>query len=125
MVLKLRQPAPGNWREAKCLEMVDKPFGHPEFVDPFFEGPEADAIEFCRGGIPCPLLERCLSFALVNNEKSGCWGGTGEVDRRAIRKRWPLRRGKDPRPEWDLFEPGEPASWFAPEELVEEEEVGE
>jgi hypothetical protein len=124
MVLHLRQPAPGNgWQSplAKCVRAVHaNPDG--SVTDPFFEGAEGEAVEFCRRNGECPLLRACLSFALVNNEKSGVWGGTGELDRRAIRKQWPLHRGREPRPEWDLFEPGEPASWYAVEELIVDDE---
>ena len=126
VVLHLRQGAPHLWKRAKCADSVTVhilPDETREVSDPFFEGPEGEAVAFCREpGNVCPLLRGCLIFALVNNEKSGIWGGTGETDRRAIRKQWPLRRGKDPRPEWNLFEPGEPTSWFAPEELVPEED---
>ncbi len=129
MVLHLRQGAPSNWLGAKCADAVTVTIlgdGTREVSDPFFEGPEKEAVAFCRepsnGVGPCPLVGGCKIFALVNNEKSGVWGGHGETDRRAIRKQWPLRRGRVPRPEWSAsFEPGEPTSWFAPEELVPEE----
>jgi WhiB family transcriptional regulator, redox-sensing transcriptional regulator len=122
MVLNLRQPAPGYWDAAKCHDVVDRPFGDPEFIDPFFtQGGEEDAIEFCRGD-ECPIVSQCLIFALVNNEKAGVWGGTGEDDRRAIRKKWPLKSGKEPRPEWRVFEPGEPSSWYAADELKDEDD---
>lgn len=122
MVLRLRQPAPGQWRKAKCLGMVKKD-EDGTLDDPFFDSNREDeAISICRTGPECPLLHDCLIFALVNNEKSGCWGGHGEADRKAIRKQWPLRRGKTPRPEWDVFKPGEPAGWFEPEELTDEDD---
>jgi len=121
MVLHLRQPSPDQWRNSKCLGKVfDEDGKYQEELDPFFTPDrEEEAVDFCRGkdGTPCPIMEQCLIFALVNNEKSGVFGGTPELDRKAIRKKWPLRRGKDPRPEWQLFEPGEPASWYADEEL--------
>ena len=47
----------------------------------------------------CPVRDQCLIFALVNNEKSGVWGGASELGRRWLRKKWPLK-GKEPRPEW-------------------------
>lgn len=39
-------------------------------------------------------------FALTNNCREGVWGGTDEITRKAIRKRWPLKKGTRPRPEW-------------------------
>jgi len=126
MVLHLRQPAPDQWRNSKCLGKVfDDKGNYQEELDPFFTPDrEEEAVDFCRGadGKPvCPLIEQCLIFALVNNEKHGTWGGHGEIDRKAIRKKWPLRRGKNPRPEWKLFEPGEPASWYAEEDLGDDD----
>jgi hypothetical protein len=116
LVLRLRIPGPGFWKDAKCGGKVNLPFKHPNFTDPFFDA-EEEALEFCNGNTVCPLREQCLLFALTNNEKSGVWGGTTEIDRKAIRKKWPLKSGKEPRPEWEWFPPGEPASWYGPAAL--------
>jgi hypothetical protein len=114
MVLHLRTPAPGNWEQAKCAGTVRRG-PDDEVYDPFFDLDEADAIEFCNDNGQCPIRDQCLLFALTNNEKSGVWGGTSELDRKALRKRWPLtQRGRntEPRPEWRWFPPGIPSSWF-------------
>lgn len=121
MVLIPRAFSP-DWHEAKCspekgIIDVTKPG-----QDVFF-GDEDAAVEFCRTG--CEILEDCLIWAMINNNATGVYGGTSELDRKAIRKRWPLERsykvdGKshwDPRPEWQLFEPGLPTSWFDEGEL--------
>ena len=113
MVLHLRQPAPRNWAGARCDDGT-------AMTNMFFEGPEADATAFCRDG--CPIIERCLLFALVNNERAGVWGGTTPLERRAIRKRWMLARGREPRLEWRVFEPGEPLRWFTPGDLADGDE---
>lgn len=90
----------------------------------FFDGPEIEAVNYCRDG--CPQIRECLIFALLNNEKCGVFGGHSVDDRKAFRKKWTLRSGKTPRPEWDtvfdeddkpVYAPGEPASWYAPEDL--------
>jgi hypothetical protein len=107
MVLHLRLNAPENWEGAKC-EMVKV----TRDVDPFFDSPE-DAVEFCNGdadGVVCPLRDQCLLFALTNNCAWGVYGGMTEDDRRALRKKWPLKSGKEPRPEWVWMPPGEPRS---------------
>lgn len=122
MVAVPRQPSPWDGTE-KCSGTVSGAWGSDGWSDPFFEGPEEAAIDLCRGtsdGEVCPKLHDCLIFALLNNSKIGVWGGTGEGDRRAIRKQWPLRRGKVPRPEWRVFEPGEPQSWFVDLEADDE-----
>jgi hypothetical protein len=111
MVLHLRQEAP-DWTSAKCLGQATGPDNDPWFdneADGFSNDTE-EAREFCNGtvdGRVCPIRERCLLFALVNNERFGVWGGTSEVDRRAIRKMWPWPGGSDPHPEWTWHPPGE------------------
>lgn len=95
MVLRLREVAPhNNWEDAKCHQFdVSK-------NDPFFSDDEDEMKEaaiFCNGeadGIRCPLRDLCLDFALVNNEKFGVWGGTSELTRKALRKKYPSRGGK-------------------------------
>jgi transcription factor WhiB len=99
MVLRLRYKAPDNWVNAKCLM-----FRVTRDADPFFDEEDpTDALEFCNGtadGVICPIRHECLMFSLTNNCKEGVWGGTSELTRKAIRKKWPLQRGKVPRPEW-------------------------
>jgi hypothetical protein len=107
--------APGYWEGAKC-EMVEVTRDY----DPFFDD-EEDAVEFCNGdadGVVCPLRDRCLLFALTNNSAWGVYGGMTEDDRRALRKKWPLRSGKEPRPEWVWLAPGEARALLQPEELA-------
>ncbi len=105
MVMRLRVPSPWHKRKPKCADVdVTRDY------DPFFgvengeeTGDLSPAVEFCNGtadGSLCPIRDDCLIFALTNNEKYGVWGGTTPATRRAIRKQWPLRSGKVPRPEW-------------------------
>ncbi|MFJ3086497.1 WhiB family transcriptional regulator [Streptomyces sp. NPDC086838] len=35
----------------------------------------------------CPVQEECLRWALENNQDSGVWGGLGENERRALKRR--------------------------------------
>ncbi|WJV51777.1 WhiB family transcriptional regulator [Streptomyces flavofungini] len=61
----------------------------PELFFPIGEtGPALLQIEeakaVCHSG--CPLLESCLRTALDRNE-FGVWGGTGEDERRAMKRR--------------------------------------
>ena len=99
MVLRLRIPAPGGWRQAKCLgTVVGKP-GDKGYEDPFFDD-EEESLEICNGGEVCKIREACLIFALTNNCKDGNYGGTTSIQRKWLRKKWPLTSGKEPRPEW-------------------------
>jgi len=36
----------------------------------------------------CPVIESCLTFALVSNQEFGVWGGTSEDERRQLRRAW-------------------------------------
>jgi hypothetical protein len=60
--------------------------------DDFFgdgTGEESQAQHVCNGtytGRVCPLREQCLSFALINNEHYGVWGGLTVLERAYIRR---------------------------------------
>jgi hypothetical protein len=110
MVLRLRENPPSQWDGAKChMITVGRDY------DPFFSEYDddiAEAVDFCNGesdGVVCPLRDQCLSFALVNNQKYGVWGGTTPLGRKAIRKRWPSKGGK-PNSEW---------KWLTEEQALE------
>lgn len=123
MVLRLRRPAPGAWQHAKCVNQVQRLPGDDDVYDPFFpEMPadEEDAVDFCNGTIdrlPCRVRDECLLFALTNNERFGVWGGMTELARKALRKKWPWRGGKLPRPEWTWMPTHEAISLVDPREL--------
>lgn len=36
----------------------------------------------------CPVTDPCLQYALETNEEAGSWGGTGEDERRRLRRVW-------------------------------------
>lgn len=126
MVLRLRRPAPGGWQRAKCREQVRREPGDIEIYDPFFEESElgeSDAIAFCNGtidSIQCPIRDECLLFALTNNERFGVWGGMTELGRKALRKKWPWRGGKNPRPEWHWMPSDQAIQLVSPEELADD-----
>lgn len=113
MVVRLRRAAP-NWGKAKCLNEATSPDMDPWFdnSEHGYENQQELGREVCNGdadGIVCPIREGCLLFALVNNERYGVWGGTSEIDRRALRKMWPWPGGNEPHPEWTWYPPGEVA----------------
>ncbi|MET9993975.1 WhiB family transcriptional regulator [Streptomyces mutabilis] len=78
-----------NWREhAEC---------RTEDPDLFFPigttGPAAlqteQAKAVCRR---CPVREQCLRWALDTGQSIGVWGGTSELERRALKRREAVRR---------------------------------
>lgn len=127
MVLHLRVEAPGGWQHAKCKGQVRRLPGDDEVYDPFFaENPddEQDAVDFCNGtidGLQCQIRDACLSFALTNNERFGVYGGMTELGRKALRKKWPWRGGRIPRPEWTWKPTAEALALVSPEDLAEED----
>lgn len=74
----------GDWRErAACLGR------EPELFFPIgTTGPAlvhlADAQQVCAG---CPVRESCLQWAIDHQVDHGVWGGLGETQRRALRRR--------------------------------------
>jgi Transcription factor WhiB len=145
MVLHLRTSSPpGPWKGAKCLNTqvsreYDPWFGLELEADedglPSFRDEDVvmdEARDMCNGtddGVICPIRHECLIFALTNNLREGVFGGSTPLDRKAIRKQWPLKSGKVPRPEWKWFENGEPVSWFGADniraELDAEYDIGD
>ncbi|MEJ8631988.1 WhiB family transcriptional regulator [Streptomyces sp. MS2.AVA.5] len=83
------RPVNTNWRaESACAEE------DPELFFPIGNtGPallqvhEAKAV--CRR---CPVMERCLQWALESGQEHGVWGGTDEGDRRRIKRRAARKR---------------------------------
>lgn len=78
--MTLTQPRPGElaWQaKARCLE---KP---TEIFFPERGGSSAAARAICS---ECPVRRECLDYALRNREQFGIWGGTGERERRKLRR---------------------------------------
>lgn len=122
MVLRLRVPAPGSWKNAKCLGKVKKD-SQGEVHDPWFdEDDQEEAVTFCNGdadGVVCPIRHECLIFALANNEKMGVWGGMSERDRKALRKLYPWRARHNDNPGWQWMSPGEAVKKLKPSQRKE------
>lgn len=121
MVMKLRWQPPQQWRQAKCRSL-----GVKRNDDPFFSEDIEEtqwALDFCNGaddGKVCPVREDCLIFALMNNCRDGVWGGCSETTRKAIRRKYPLGRGKEPRPEWGWKTEKEALNGLKIEDVIDE-----
>ncbi|MET8479269.1 WhiB family transcriptional regulator [Streptomyces clavifer] len=77
-------PVNTNWRAASACRNED-----PELFFPIGNtGPALLQIEeakaVCRR---CPVMERCLQWALESGQEHGVWGSTDEDDRRRIQRR--------------------------------------
>lgn len=78
-----------DWRhQAACLNE------DPELFFPIGSSGAAlaqaeQAKRICRS---CDVVETCLKWALDTNQDAGVWGGLGEDERRAIRRRTVRRR---------------------------------
>jgi WhiB family redox-sensing transcriptional regulator len=77
-------PVNANWRGAAACKDED-----PELFFPVGNtGPALLQIEeakaVCRR---CPVIERCLQWALEFGQIEGVWGGLSEAERRAMKRR--------------------------------------
>lgn len=52
-----------------------------------------DAKAVCRR---CPVIELCLAWALDTGQDAGVWGGLGENERRALKRRAARSRSRKP-----------------------------
>jgi hypothetical protein len=126
MVLKSRRLAPDwsadgdRFAEAKCRK-----FQVTRGRDPWFDE-EEDAAEICVGtydGQECPMRAACLGRALINNEQYGIFGGFNLMQRRWIRKTFPMHMWSYPNPmAFGLMEQVPPPAYFCDEPGEEEDE---
>ncbi|MEU8833687.1 WhiB family transcriptional regulator [Streptomyces sp900116325] len=81
-----------NWRtQAACRgEDPDLFFPIGSTGPALVQTEEAKAV--CRG---CPVRELCLEWAMEHGQDSGVWGGLGEAERRALKRRT-RRRAQEP-----------------------------
>lgn len=75
--------------QAKCLAS-DPGLFFPEKGGTAY-GAAQFAKDICNGKTgprdrPCPVLQECLEWAIVNNEGFGVWGGLSERERRRLRR---------------------------------------
>lgn len=93
MVLKSRD-VPVDWsaqdnpfKEALCRKYPSPLHQH----DPWFDDP-IEAMAICNGdsgGPVCPMRQRCLKRAMLNNERWGIWGGMYAHDRKVLKDTYP------------------------------------
>ncbi|MFM9812817.1 WhiB family transcriptional regulator [Streptomyces scabiei] len=80
-----------DWRHQASCRVED-----PELFFPIGDtGPALLQIEeakaVCRR---CPVIERCLQWALESGQEAGVWGGLSEAERRSIRRRSARQRAR-------------------------------
>lgn len=82
-------PDPG-WREhAACAAAIEAgeaaaDWWFPDMGRPSNGSGAKQARAICAS---CPVADRCLGYALANNEQWGIWGGLNEKQRRQARRR--------------------------------------
>ena len=69
------------WRKRAACTGIDSDIFYPSSED------EADAVEAKAVCAVCPVQAACLEHALAAREREGIWGGTTEMERRAINER--------------------------------------
>ena len=68
-----------QWQERGLCAQTD-----PEAFFPEKGGSTREAKRICQG---CEVRDRCLEYALANDERFGIWGGLSERERRRLKKR--------------------------------------
>jgi WhiB family transcriptional regulator, redox-sensing transcriptional regulator len=63
----------------------DAPCGQTD-LEAFFPGKGGSVREAKRVCASCDVKERCLEYAMKNDERFGVWGGLSERDRRKLRR---------------------------------------
>ncbi|MEU7428400.1 WhiB family transcriptional regulator [Streptomyces sp. NPDC040750] len=78
-------PVNTDWRAASACKDED-----PELFFPVGNtGPALLQIEEAKAVClrRCPVVERCLQWALESGQEHGVWGGTDEAERRRLQRR--------------------------------------
>jgi len=78
---------PLDWRLQGACTLGDLSlfFGPEDEPDADRQVREAKAEAICQ---ECPVRRECLSYAVTTAQKSGYWGGVGEVERARIRRNY-------------------------------------
>lgn len=69
---------PDDWQERGLCAQTD-----PEIFYPEKGGSTREAKKICQG---CEIREKCLEYAMQNDERYGIWGGLSERERRKLKK---------------------------------------
>ncbi|GAA0941091.1 MULTISPECIES: WhiB family transcriptional regulator [Streptomyces violaceusniger group] len=72
------------WHDAECTHEDPELFFPVGVAGPAARRQETLAKEVCRR---CPVIQECLDYALESGMTHGVWGGTGEEERRALRRK--------------------------------------
>ncbi|CDO10116.1 WhiB family transcriptional regulator [Mycolicibacterium cosmeticum] len=67
-----------QWQERALCAQTD-----PEAFFPEKGGSTREAKRICQG---CEVRDRCLEYALANDERFGIWGGLSERERRRLKR---------------------------------------
>lgn len=73
-----------NWQKHGACRLADADLFFPIGHSPQAIAQEAEAKKICA---QCPVVERCLEWALETGQETGVWGGLAEDDRRALRRK--------------------------------------
>jgi WhiB family redox-sensing transcriptional regulator len=87
----MERERPAWFVHAKCRGTFAHSSENLFYADYQHNGQVSEAKAVCLGTHPdlpdpCPVLNKCLEYALANGEKWGVWGGCSERERRAIRR---------------------------------------
>lgn len=86
---------PTNWRDDAACRKYDPELFFPDGSTGHWALQIEEAKAVCN--FRCPVVERCLQWALESGQDSGVWGGLSEDERRAMKRRGgrPALRGPE------------------------------
>lgn len=73
-----------NWRDHAACRQEDPDLFFPIGTTGPAQVQTQQAKAVCQ---QCPVREQCLAWALETDQTIGVWGGTTELERRALRRR--------------------------------------
>ncbi|MGW1438689.1 WhiB family transcriptional regulator [Streptomyces griseus] len=88
-------PVNTNWRTVAACRDEDPDLFFPIGTSGPAVAQAEEAKAICRRR--CPVMDRCLQWALKSGQDHGVWGGTDEEDRRRIQRRTARLRLKEQR----------------------------
>ncbi|MEU5403624.1 WhiB family transcriptional regulator [Streptomyces sp. NPDC005963] len=87
------RPVNTNWRASGACADEDPDLFFPigNNGPALLQTEEAKAV--CRDR--CPVMDTCLTWALEHGQEHGVWGGLGEDERRALKRRTSRNRARN------------------------------
>jgi WhiB family redox-sensing transcriptional regulator len=81
-----------GWRRDCACKNYDSSLFFPMGTTYLSEAQEKEAVNICK--TECTVIDKCLQYAIDNGEHRGIWGGKTERERKELRRKKRLTKGK-------------------------------